>query len=52
MSSYYVWFNRKELPKKAYDKYHCGGGKEKQLNTIKKQRGDQKKRKRQIQIYE
>ena len=26
--SYYCWFNRKDLLKKAYDKYHNKGGKE------------------------
>ena len=26
--SYYYWFNRKELLKKAHDKYHKKGGKE------------------------
>ena len=28
MSNYY-WFNRKDLLKKAHDKYHNSGGKEK-----------------------
>ena len=27
--SYYYWFNRKELLKKAHDKYRNKGGKEK-----------------------
>ena len=27
--SYYYWFNRKELLKKAHDKYHNKGGTEK-----------------------
>ena len=27
--SYYYWFNREELLKKAYDKYHTKGDKEK-----------------------
>ena len=27
--SYYYWFNRKELLKKAHDKYHNKNGKEK-----------------------
>ena len=26
--SYYYWFNRKDLLKKAHDKYHKEGGKE------------------------
>ena len=27
--SYYYWFNRKDLLKKAHDKYHNKGGEEK-----------------------
>ena len=34
--SYYYWFNRKDLLKKAYDRYHNKGGKKKLLCIIKK----------------
>ena len=44
MSSYY-WSNRKELLKKAYDKYHNEGGKEKAATYYQKIRNDKRKRK-------
>ena len=47
--SYYHWFNRKDLLKKAHDKYHNKGGKEKvALCYQKKQRNDRKERRRQV----
>ena len=34
--SYYYWSNKKELLKKAHDKYHNKGGNKELLNIIKK----------------
>ena len=44
--SYYYWFNRKELLKKAHDKYHNKGGKEKAVIYYQKNKEMIKKRKR------
>ena len=41
--SYYYWFNRKGLLKKAYDKYHNKGGKEKAALYYKKTQRNNKK---------
>ena len=35
----YYWFNRKELPQKAKDRYHNGGGKEEAAEYYLKNRG-------------
>ena len=35
----YYWFNRKELLQKAKDRYHNGGGKEKNAEYYLKSRG-------------
>ena len=45
MSDYY-WFNRKELLKKAHDKYHNRGGKEKAALYYQKNKEMIKKRER------
>ena len=42
--SYYYWFNRKELLKKAHDKYHNKNGKEKAALCYQKNKETIKKR--------
>ena len=42
--SYYYWFNRKDLLKKAHDKYHNKGGKEKAALYYQKNKEMIKKR--------
>ena len=46
MSSNYYWFNRKELLKKAYDKYHNQGGKKRAAEHYQKNKEMIKKRER------
>ena len=45
----YYWFDRKELLKKAHEKYHKKGGKEKAKNYYQANKEAIKKRKKQIQ---
>ena len=42
--SYHYWFNRKDLLKKAHNKYHNGGGKEKAALHYQKNKEMIKKR--------
>ena len=42
--SYYYWFNRKDLLRKAHDKYHNKGGKEKAALSYQKSKETIKKR--------
>ena len=42
--SYYYWFNREELLKKAHDKYHNKGGKERATKYYKKNKEMMKNR--------
>ena len=44
--SYYYWFNREELLKKAHDKYNNKGGKEKAAKYYQKNKEMIKKRER------
>ena len=45
----YYWFNRKDLLKKAHDKYHKEGGKEQAARYYKKNKETIENRKRQVQ---
>ena len=48
MSSYYYWFNRKELFKKNHDKYHNKNGKEKAAKYYRENKEMTKERERYI----
>ena len=42
----YYWFNRKELLKKAHDKYHKEGGKERAAKYYERNKEEVKKKQR------
>ena len=47
--SYYYWFNRKDLLKKAHDMYHNKGDKEKDATYYQKNTEMIKERKKEVQ---